>query len=290
MNTTDDRLTAPGRAYVYRRHTLSVRALHWLWAWALAVLFFSGLQIFNAHPALYWGKSSYAGRAPLIEISARQSGTDDALRGVTRIGAREYDTTGVLGVSRTNTGDVVERAFPQWLTLPSGQGLAVGRRWHFFFAWVLVSTGLLYVGHGIASGRFARELWPSSGNWRELWPSVMDHLCFRRVRGNAARRYNVLQKLAYVVVMFVLLPSMVLTGLAMSPWVDSLWPGWVDWLGGRQSARTLHFLGAWLGVLFVLVHVFEVIVTGPINNLRGILTGRYRIEQDASAADGGESS
>jgi thiosulfate reductase cytochrome b subunit len=111
-----------------------------------------------------------------------------------------------------------------------------------------------------------------------LWPSVLDHLRLRRARGEPARAYNVLQKLAYLGIMFWLLPCMVLTGLAMSPWIDSLWPGWVDWLGGRQSARTLHFVGAWVIAAFVLVHLFEVIVTGPLNNLRSIVTGRFRIE------------
>jgi thiosulfate reductase cytochrome b subunit len=283
MSGGEDRGTALGQAYVYRRHTLAIRLLHWLWAWALMVLFLSGLQIFNAHPALYWGKSSYAGPEPFFEITARPAAAAvGELEGVTRVGTREFDTTGVLGASRTNAGVVVERAFPQWLTLPSGRGLALGRRWHFFFAWVLVLAGLLWVGHAVANRRLGRDLLPSRLDWRALWPSVLDHLRLRRARGEAARRYNVLQKLTYVAVMLGLLPCMVVTGLAMSPWIDSLWPGWVDWFGGRQSARTLHFLGAWLIVLFVLVHVFEVIATGPINNLRSMLTGRYRVEPGAA--------
>ena len=81
---------------------------------------------------------------------------------------------------------------------------------------------------------------------------------------------------------FVLLPLIVLMGLAMSPWVDSLWPGWVDIVGGRQSARTIHFIIAWLLVGFVLVHVFEVAITGLWNNLRSIITGRYRVSAEAS--------
>jgi thiosulfate reductase cytochrome b subunit len=96
----------------------------------------------------------------------------------------------------------------------------------------------------------------------------------------AATRYNVLQKGAYLAVIFVLVPLMILTGCAMSPRLDSLQSGWVDLLGGRQSARTLHFVVAWALVLFVLVHVFEVLVSGVWNNLRSMISGRYRIPPD----------
>ena len=99
-------------------------------------------------------------------------------------------------------------------------------------------------------------------------------------RGEAARRYNILQKLAYLGVIFGLFPLLILMGWAMSPGLDSLVPGWIDVFGGRQSARTLHFLVAWALVAFVFIHVFEVIVSGFWNNLRSMLTGRYRIASD----------
>lgn len=268
---------------VYRRHSLVVRLLHWAMAAALLVMLLSGLQIFNADPALYWGKSSYAGSPPFFEITSRQA-PDGTLEGLTRIGRHRYETTGVLGASATPNGPRA-RAFPDWLTIPSGggtQGLAEGRRWHFFFAWLFTLTGLVYVGHAVASGRLRRQLLPTRSDWRGLGASVWDHVRLRRPKGEAALRYNVLQKLSYLGVMFALLPAMVLMGLAMSPWLDSVWPGWVDWLGGRQSARSLHFIGAWLIVLFVLVHVFEVILTGPLNNLRSMITGNYRVEPAGS--------
>jgi thiosulfate reductase cytochrome b subunit len=100
---------------------------------------------------------------------------------------------------------------------------------------------------------------------------------FRHPTGAAAARYNVLQKLTYLAVIFVLLPVMILTGWAMSPRLDTALPGWVDFIGGRQSARTLHFVVAWTLVLFVLVHVFEVLISGVWNNLRSMITGRYRV-------------
>jgi thiosulfate reductase cytochrome b subunit len=154
----------------------------------------------------------------------------------------------------------------------------MGRRWHFFFAWVLVINGLTYIVHSIVTRHLRRDLAPNSSDWRSIGQSIKDHLRFRHATGEAARHYNVLQKLTYLLVIFGLVPFIVLMGLAMSPRIDALWPGWVDLVGGRQSARTLHFIAAWLLVLFVLVHVFEVVITGLWNNLRSMITGKYAVE------------
>ena len=102
---------------------------------------------------------------------------------------------------------------------------------------------------------------------------------FRHATGEAAKRYNVLQKLAYLAVILVLLPLAIATGLGMSPWANALAPGWVDVFGGRQSARTIHFACAWLVVAFALIHVLQVIITGFWNNLRSMITGRYRVPE-----------
>lgn len=224
-----------------RRHALTVRVTHWINAIALILLLMSGLQIFNAHPSLYWGQSSYTGAGPIFEL------TD---------------------------------GFPSWLTIPSVQWLAMGRNWHFFFAWVLVINGVAYLIYSIVSRHVARDLVPTRSDWRSIGRSIADHLHLRHPQGEAAARYNVLQKISYIAVIFVLLPLMILTGWAMSPRLDSVWPGWVDIFGGRQSARTLHFVVAWLLVLFLFIHVFEVIVTGFWNNLRSMITGRFRIEHE----------
>ncbi|HEY9530194.1 MAG TPA: cytochrome b/b6 domain-containing protein, partial [Burkholderiales bacterium] len=119
-------------------------------------------------------------------------------------------------------------------------------------------------------------------DWRSIGRSIVDHLRFRHPVGEAAKRYNVLQKLAYIGVVFLLLPLIVLTGLAMSPWLNSAIPGWVDLLGGRQSARTIHFLVAWLLLAFVFLHVFQVFAGGFWNHLRSMISGRYRIRMEAS--------
>lgn len=261
---------------LYYRHTLPVRIMHWINVIALAILLMSGLNIFNAHPTLNWGKSSYDGRPAVLEIEALQV-TNGVLVGVTRIFGHEFDTTGFLGVSKDRGGEFVVRAFPWWLTIPDNQWLAMARRWHLFFAWVFVINGLCYVAYSAFSRHLGRDLAPTRSDLRSIGQSFIDHLKFKHPSGEAAKRYNVLQKLAYLAVIFVLLPLIILMGMGMSPWLDSLWPGWIDVVGGRQSARTIHFVVAWLLVAFVLIHVFEVIVSGFWNQLRSMVTGRFRI-------------
>ncbi|MEO8062420.1 MAG: cytochrome b/b6 domain-containing protein [Pseudomonadota bacterium] len=224
---------------LYDRHSLALRVMHWINVIALLALLMSGLQIFNAHPTLNWGRQSYDGSAPFLELP---------------------------------------NGFPGWATLPGMRWLSMGRNWHFFFAWVLVINGLTYILHSVVSRHLQRDLAPTRTDWRSIGQSILDHLRFRHPTGEAARRYNVLQKLTYLIVIFGLIPFIVLMGLAMSPRIDALIPGWIDLVGGRQSARTLHFIAAFLLVLFVLVHVFEVIITGFWNNVRSMITGKYAVE------------
>jgi len=269
-------MASSARSYLYARHALLVRITHWVNVVAFIVLLMSGLQIFNAHANLYWGKSSYSGNPPLLSMTAKPAPSGEPL-GVTRVFGRDFETTGVFGLSRDSRGVWTERGFPSWLTLPGGRWLAMGRRWHFFFAWVFVINGLLYLAYSIASKHLTRDLVPGPREWRTVGQSIKDHLRFRHPTGEAARHYNVLQKITYLTVVFVLLPLVVLMGLAMSPRLDSLWPGLVDLVGGRQSARTLHFVAAWTLVAFVVIHVFEVIISGLWNNLRSMITGAYRV-------------
>jgi thiosulfate reductase cytochrome b subunit len=252
------------QTYLYRRHGLLVRITHWINVIALVVLLMSGLQIFNEHPALYWGKSSYTGEPAIFEVP---SGFP--------FGRYSY-TGGPAAIQ-------VDSKFPSWITIPSEQWLAMGRRWHFFFAWLFVLNGIVYLVHSLASRHVQRDLKPTREDWRGIWRSVKDHLLFRHPRGEAARHYNVLQKLSYLLLIFGLFPLVLVTGLAMSPGLNSILPGWVDLLGGRQSARTLHFIAAWALVLFVLIHVVQVVVTGFWNNLRSMITGRYRITSEGQS-------
>src|ERR1022692_81846 len=266
---------------LYYRHKLPVRVMHWINVIALTILLMSGLNIFSAHPALYWGQSSYNGRPPILQIGSTTDAYDNIV-GMTRIFGHSFVTTGVLGASKGSNGELMDRAFPSWLTIPNGRWLSMARQWHFFFAWVFVINGLCYVAYSVVSHHLSRDLAPTGGELRSIGQSVVDHLHFRHPSGDASKRYNVLQKITYLIVIFVLLPLMILMGLAMSPGFDTVWPGWVDIFGGRQSARSIHFIVAWFLVAFVLIHVFEVIIAGVWNNLRSMITGRYRVDTEVS--------
>lgn len=263
--------------YLYYRHTLPVRIMHWTNVLSLTILLMSGLMIFNAHPSLDWGKSSYTGRPPLLQITSRDAGNGQ-LTGITRVFGHEFNTTGLLGASTDAEGKPNDVAFPHWMTIPGFYSLADARAWHFFFAWLFVINGIAYVLYSIASRHLKRDLLPTRPDWLGIGRSIKAHIQFRHPQGEDAKRYNVLQKLAYLAVIFVLLPGIIVAGWAMSPWLNSIFPGWVDVLGGRQSARTLHFIFAWLLVAFVMIHVFEVIVSGLWNHLRSMITGNYRIK------------
>ncbi len=229
----------PVREVIYR-HALTTRITHWINVVCLTVLLMSGLQIFNAHRALYWG----------------QFGAD-------------YDRPWFS----------LPKGFPHWATIPSWQDLATGRVWHFAFAWLFVINGLIYLLFGLLSGHFRRDFLPTSHQIRTIGGSVWDHLRLRFPKGEEAKSYNVLQKLAYIGIVL-LLPLMLATGLTMSPGMDTAAPWLLGLFGGRQSARTLHFIFAWSIVGFVIVHLIAVLAAGPINEIRSMITGRYAIEPE----------
>ena len=279
-----DRILGEGRIAIYR-HPLSVRVTHWLNVVAFLVLLTSGLQIFNAHPALYFGKAADFDH-PVMAMQARELENGSTI-GVTRLGGREWVTTGLFGASRVSSGEMAPRGFPPWITLPPGQDLATARLWHFFFAWVFALNGALYVAWGMGRGRIQRELRPTALELRHIGRLIADHARLRFPKGEAARRYNVLQKLSYLAVMFGLLPLMVLTGMTMSPGLNAAFPWLMELFGGRQSARTIHFMVAAALVLFLLVHLLMVLAAGAVNELRSIITGRYVIETGTPRNEGG---
>jgi len=264
------------------RHTVLVRVSHWLNVVAILVLLMSGLQIFNAHPALYWGqKSAFAD--PWLSMGAINRGGSTI--GVTSIGGQTFDTTGLFGYSG-KAGVREPRGFPAWATLPSYRTLADGRHWHFFFAWVFGLNGIFYLVGNLLNGHIRRDLLPARDQLtgKHLLHEIIEHIRLRFPKGEEARRYNAIQKMTYLAVIFGLLPLMILTGLTMSPAVDASQPWLVPLFGGRQSARSLHFICANLIVLFVLVHVALVIVVGFFNSMRSMITGRYtlHVERDAT--------
>ena len=254
------------------RHTLATRLMHWLNALCVFVVLMSGLQIFNAHPNLYWGKAGADPQRAALEITSKDT-LDGGSVGLVRLGKHEFNSTGVLGVSN----DGSERAFPSWVTIPGQRFLAAGRRWHFFFAWLLVINSAAYFCVSLARGHVKRDLLPSRA---ELSPShvihdLWNHLQLKFPRGEDAKRYNSLQKLTYLALLFIIAPTILATGLTMSPGMDAGYPWLLDLFGGRQSARTIHFICAVLVVAFIAIHLIMVLLAGPINELRSMITGRY---------------
>jgi Ni/Fe-hydrogenase b-type cytochrome subunit len=239
--------TAAARPAVSYRHRLPTRIWHWLNAVTVIVMLMSGLMILNAHPRLYWGQ----------------------------YGAN-FDHAWL---------DFGRRPFPGWATIPSTYNLAAARIWHLAFAWVLVAGLFLFLLVSLWNRHVQRDLAPRPGELspRRIWHAIGDHARLRFPRGEAALRYNVLQKLSYAGVIFLLLPILILTGLTMSPAMDAAWPWLVDLFGGRQSARSIHFLCAAAIALFIVVHLAMVVLAGPLNEIGSMITGRYRVPPERGA-------
>jgi Ni/Fe-hydrogenase b-type cytochrome subunit len=227
-----------------RRHGLVTRLWHWVNAVTVIVLLMSGLMILNAHPRLYWGNDGHERAGAWLIL-----------------------------------GGIGQENFPGLLTIPSTYNLADARLWHLAFAWVLILALLFYWLWGLVSGRWRRayrmrlrDLHPA-----HLWQEIRDHVRLRFPTGAAALDYNTLQKLAYLGTLFGLLPLAVLTGMTMSPGLNAALPWLEVLLGGRQSARSLHFIAATGLAAFLLVHLAMVVLAGPVNELRSMLSGWYRL-------------
>lgn len=259
------------------RHPLFVRISHWLNVVCLPILLMSGFQIFNAHPALYWGERSDRDR-PILAMKGIRTDRGE-LQGVTTLFGRPFDTTGLFGASRDEEGRLTRRGFPEWATLPSYQWLAMGRRWHFFFTWIFVINGLLFTLLSLTSRHLWRDLLPDGSDLQKIGTTLKDHLRFRHPAGEEAARYNVLQKIAYTGVVFFLGPLILLTGLTMSPNINAAAPWMLTLFGGRQSARTIHFIAAFAFIGYTVVHVAMVAATGFWNNLRSMITGRVLLPE-----------
>ncbi|HTJ58223.1 MAG TPA: cytochrome b/b6 domain-containing protein [Devosiaceae bacterium] len=264
------------------RQSIFTRLTHWLWVICLFFLLFTGLNIFNADPALYFSKQSgvpdmQAVGQPLDNAWLNIGGvnTDNGARGQTTIFGKTFDTTGVLGVS----GDPDNpdfRGFPAQVTIPSYYDLATARVVHFFFGWILVATLAVWLIASIFNRHIA-AVPPSPRDLRHLPKDILNHLRFRFEHG---RKYNTLQKIAYSVVLFILFPLIIATGLTMSPGMNAGFPWLLDLFGGRQTARSIHFLTMSALVLFFVVHIVMVVLAGPINEMRQMITGRYRASPD----------
>lgn len=227
------------------KHRLATRLWHWTNALTIFVLLGSGLMILNAHPNLYWGQYGANFDAPWFRVAWVFEG-----------------------------GRV-----PGWLTIPSTYNLALARRWHLTFALVLGFALLFFMVASLLNRHFQRDLRLRA---QELAPAhlvhdVREHLALRFHDPARPGAFNTLQKLSYVAVIFVLLPLVIATGLTMSPGINAAAPWLLDLFGGRQSARSVHFIAAMAIAAFVIVHLALVILAGPVNEVRSMITGRWRV-------------
>lgn len=223
------------------RHTLLVRITHWITTLCFLALLVSGAEIVASHPRFYWGETGSILTQPLFRIPIPSS--------------RALVPTGYGYV------------------LPDQNGWS--RALHFQTAWIAVLTGLLYVIFGLFSGHFRKDLMPEKGDrsWQSVKAVIVHHLQRGRPSDTQLWSYNVLQRLTYLFVIFFLFPLVIWTGVAMSPAFDSAFPLTVTLLGGRQSARTLHFFVSVALVLFLLLHIVLVWRAGFKSRMRAMITG-----------------
>jgi Ni/Fe-hydrogenase b-type cytochrome subunit len=233
---------APPERRLYR-HLLPTRLWHWLNALAVFVMIGSGLMISNAHPRLYWGQ--YGANPDHAWLNPP--------------------------------------IFPGWMTIPSNYNLAFGRRWHLMFALVLAFNLVAFMMASLVNRHFARDyrFRRSEFGPRHLWADLKAHLALRFSNSDRPGEYNTLQKTAYAITVFGLIPLMILTGLALSPGMDAIYPWLLDIFGGRSSARSIHFIGCWAIVGFVVVHLGLVALAGPFDEIGGMITGWIKRPEDA---------
>ena len=219
-----------------------VRVTHWLTFVCFALLLITGVEIVISHPRFYWGETGNVNMHPLFVIPIPSS--------------RDTVPTGYGYVMPDQNG---------W-----------SRYLHFQSAWALVLTALVYGIAGVWTGHFRKHLLPGRGEWgwRPYWKRIVQYLRMARPDADETHSYNVLQKAAYLGVIFVLFPLVIWTGLALSPGFNAAFPWFVDVLGGRQSARTLHFFVTIALVLFLVVHVVMIILAGFKSRMRAMITGR----------------
>ena len=256
---------------VVKRHSLSTRLWHWLNALCATILLMSGLMIFNAHPRLYWGDFGSREDYAWLQID------DTRTTGFVRIGGASLETTGVLGLSLDANDNVRRMAFPSWATITTGYDLGAARRWHFAFAWVFALGLTAFMLISFVNGHIRQDLHVRRAEWspHALWNDIKNHARLRFGDDHGAGHYNIMQKFSYIGVIFILLPLLILTGITMSPAMNAAWPWLPDLFGGRQSARSLHFIAATLLTLFVVVHLVMVLLSGPINGIWSMITGRH---------------
>ena len=204
------------------------------------------------------------------------------------VGLAVSGTAILLALPRLFWGETGANDAPAWLTLPLPINLEQtgwGRNVHFLSAWIFVLNGFIYLTLAALTGRLFSRLLPTREQVRPtaIIADIRQHLAMRRQSEPPPSRYNVMQKLAYLAVLVVLAPVMVLSGLTMSPGVTAAYPELFWLFGGRQSARTIHFLAAVGLVLFFLVHVWQVLINNPGRLLREMTVGAGRTRTEKAS-------
>jgi len=257
------------------RYALATRASHWVWVIAFGVLVSSGLQIFNAAPFLDASDTTNPAHR-VLQIDSPSLGV-----GTTTLFGHTFTTTGWLGYTDDGSGGRAPRAFPGWITIPAYQDLADGRRWHLFFAWIALVCGVTWVVSAALRGSLQNMILRPS-DLRKLWPMQAYYLRLRK-EPPPHGTYNPLQKAAYTFVLVILAPLVVLTGFALSPGIDAIAHPLTILFGGRQFARLWHFVAMLLLIGFFVVHTFQVLTQGAINQLNSMVTGWYRLGENEVA-------
>ena len=221
-----------------KRHSWTTRVWHWTNLVFVVILFMTGLTISNAHPRLYWGDWGFAPEHAWL---------------------------------------IVPR-FPDWMTIPGFYSLSIARDWHILAAWPFALALLFTWVAMLVNRHFKRDLTTTKAEWkpRAIWRDIVQHAKLNFDHGGG--KYNFLQKLSYGVVLGIFLPMMVLTGMAISPGMEPIFSWFIELVGGRQSARSLHFIFSFAIFAFFVVHVLLVLLAGPIGQIRDMITGGTRDE------------
>ena len=241
-------------------HAGWVRVSHWIATLSVAALAFSGVEILMVHPRLYWGEAGNDLTTPLIELPI----------------SRNYQHAGWTAPAPFFDGDAAPRSASRTYDIFNQNGW--GRSLHFLAAWCLVVTGAIYLIAGVVGGHFRRHLLPQTAqlSTTHLQREVTDHLRLRIPAATGGPDYGLLQRLAYLSIVFVALPLIALTGITMSPAIVAAWPVLLDLFGGHQSARTIHFAAFAAVMLFLAGHVLMVVMSGFRRQMRAMTLGRQR--------------
>ena len=290
-----------------------IRATHLVNIIVLSLLMRSGLQILSAFPRLYFGDNTGPGKE-WIRFTNRyvpREDPDQIYKGIVTeevlprpalpplprrltpfrlalwipraLGALVWALTRTVVITQAPQEVLQERIHtsldeeldaPPWLALPGHKNLGLGRHWHFFCLLFWIANGLVYLVGLIITGEWLRLVPTSWTIFPHAWSSLVAYIHLRLAPPLPGQPFNALQKLAYFSIVCLLPPFQIATGLAMSPALAARFPWYIKLFGGRQAARSFHFLAMLVFIAFVIVHTFMVILHGYGTEVARIMWGR----------------